>query len=160
MHLRLCLAAAALATVLAAPAWAQNANVGNLSVDAAWTRATAPRALNGSVFMTIYNDGEEADRLVSASTPEAIRTELHTHATVDGVTRMRPVEDGIEVPAAGMVELAPGGRHIMLLGLTATLAEGAMIPVTLTFEHAGTVTVDVPVGGASATGPADGGARR
>ena len=73
----------------------------------------------------------------------------------DGIMKMRPVEGGIAVPAEGMAELKPGGLHVMLLGLAAPLAEGATIPVTLTFEKAGAITVEVPVMKAGATaGPA------
>lgn len=156
MLLRTFLLTAALAVLAVAPAAAQNAVVGNLSIDNAWTRATPPRAPNGGAFMTINNDGGEPDRLVAASTPQAIRTELHTHRMEDGVMRMRPVEGGIEVPAGGSVTLAPGGLQVMLLGLKAPLAEGATVPLTLTFEKAGTVTIEVAVTKAGASAPMGG----
>ena len=117
--------------------------------------ATAPSAKNGGAFMTIRNTGHADDRLVAAASPAAARAELHTHIMADGIMKMRPVEGGIAVPAEGMAELKPGGLHVMLLGLAAPLAEGATIPVTLTFEKAGAITVEVPVMKAGATaGPA------
>src|SRR3546814_11454455 len=58
--------------------------------------------------------------------------------------RMRPV-DGVPLPAGGMAELQPGGYHVMLIGLKHALKQGEHFPLTLTFEKAGTVTIEVPV---------------
>lgn len=152
MLLRKTLLAAAL-TALTAAATAAFAHDAAISVESAWTRATAPSAKNGGAYMTIRNTGPADDRLVAAASPAATRAELHAHTMTDGVMRMRPVADGVAVPAGGAAELKPGGLHVMLLGLTAPLAEGATIPVTLTFEHAGAITVEVPVMKAGAAGP-------
>jgi hypothetical protein len=92
-----------------------------------------------------------ADRLVSAGTPVADTTELHTTVRDGDVMRMRPVA-GIDLPAGRPVALSPGGLHVMLLGLRAPLKEGETIPLTLTFERAGTIEVRVPVARAGATG--------
>jgi len=147
------LAAAVLATVTVTGALAQTARVGPIEIDQAWTRATAPRAANGGAYLTIRNTGAQPDRLIAAASPAAGRAELHAHAMDDGVMRMRPV-DAVALPPGGTVALAPGGLHVMLLGLHAALVEGATVPVTLTFEHAGSVTVKVPVMKAGAGGPA------
>lgn len=149
--------ALALSAALAATsASAQHAMAGDLVIADAWTRATAPTARNGGAFMTITNKGSQPDRLVAASTPASERTELHTHRMDNGMMMMRPVEGGIDVPANGAAELKPGGLHVMMLGLKQPLVEGETIPVTLTFAHAGSVTVDVPVGKAGAAGPMPG----
>ena len=55
--------------------------------------------------------------------------------------RMRQVEGGIPVPAGGTVTLAPGGFHIMLIGLKAPLHAGQGYDVTLDFRHAGPMTI-------------------
>ncbi len=88
---------------------------------------------------------EGSDRLIAAASPAAERVELHTH-TLDaqGVARMTRIE-GIEVVAGSPTELRPGGLHVMLMGLTAPLAAGDAIDLTLTFEAAGDVTLRVPV---------------
>jgi len=71
--------------------------------------------------------------------------ELHT-MTMDGdVMRMREVEGGIELPAGETVELAPGGLHIMFMGLESPFVEGETVPVTLTFEGGETIDLELPV---------------
>ena len=59
--------------------------------------------------------------------------------------KMREVEDGIAVPANGMHALKRGGDHVMFMGLDGALPEGETISVTLTFENAGEITLDIPV---------------
>jgi hypothetical protein len=77
---------------------------------------------------------------------------LHTHINTDGVARMRPVE-AVPVPAGGMTLLKPGGHHVMLRGLGSPLKEGDSFPLTLVFEKAGEMVVEVQVLAATATGP-------
>jgi hypothetical protein len=137
------LATAALATV-SLPAVAGDIAHGDLTLSGAWTRATPPRAVAGGGFITIVNAGE-ADRLVSANASVSEKTELHEMAVADGVMKMREMADGIPVPANGTLELKPGGYHVMFMGLTAPLVEGETVPVTLTFEKAGTVEVPFAV---------------
>ena len=122
--------------------------VGELTVETPWSRATSARA--GGVFMMIHNGGHHGDRLIGAESDLAGRVEVHMTIMEDGVMRMRHMEDGIEVPAGGMAELKPGGFHVMLMGLTQPLAEGESFPLTLIFDEAGEVTVDVPVRAAGA----------
>ncbi len=135
---------AVLSIVLSSAALA-NAEV---SVQDPWSRATARTATTGAVYFTLVNRNGEADRLVAAASSAAKTVELHTHLEEDGVLRMRPVE-GVDVPAAGQVSFRPGGLHVMLIGLRSPLKEGKTVPVTLTFEKTGTVTVEariLPVG--------------
>lgn len=147
------LAAAMAATIAGTTAFAQHM-VGDLVIVDAWTRATPPSARNGGAFMTIHNKGGEPDRLVAARTPVSKVTELHTHLMEEGMMKMRPVT-GIEIPVGGSAELKPGSLHVMMLGLNEPLAEGTSVPVTLVFEKAGEVTIDVMVmkaGASSHTG--------
>ncbi|MDF1790572.1 MAG: copper chaperone PCu(A)C, partial [Thalassobaculaceae bacterium] len=104
---------------------------------------------NGAAYLTIRNAGGSVDRLVAASTPVADRAELHTHLKDGDVMKMRAIE-AVEVPADGMAMLAPGGDHLMLMGLKAPLKEGESFPITLVFEKAGEMTVTVAVGGVGA----------
>ena len=108
--------------------------------------ASRPSAgTTGAAYMTIENKGGEADRLLSAASPAAEKTELHS-MTMDGsVMRMRPV-DGIDLPAGGKAAMQPGGGfHVMLIGLKAPLKDGDRIPMTLTFAKSGKVEVEVIV---------------
>ncbi|NBN64328.1 copper chaperone PCu(A)C [Microvirga tunisiensis] len=136
------------ATVLtgaALPALAGEATVGDITVRDAWTRATPPNAMAGGGFLVITNKGSTDDKLVAASAPVTERTELHEMAVIDGVMKMREMESGIPVPAGATVELKPGGLHVMFMDIKQPLKEGETLPVTLTFEKAGTVTVEMPI---------------
>jgi periplasmic copper chaperone A len=159
-------AAMLLAGAAAAPASAQHSpdvhaaadqehsqEQGPLRIESAWARATASGAKVGGAFVTLVNSGETADRLVSASTAIADRVELHTHVMDGNVMRMREVEGGIPLPPGEIVKLQPGGFHVMLLGLKQGLTVGSRFPLTLTFEKAGNVQVDVPVEAMGSMGP-------
>lgn len=148
MHRRLILAAPLL---LALPAAAQEQRAGDLVIAQPWSRA-AGQGGTGAGFLTVSNRGAVADRLLGASTPAARATELHTHMREGEVMRMRPVP-AIEIPPGGAVKLEPGGYHLMLIGLAVPLKQGETVPVTLRFEHAGEVTVQLHVESAGARGP-------
>lgn len=117
--------------------------VGALTVTGAFARASVIDT--GAAYLTVSNAGAEDDRLVAASSPVAARAELH-EMTMDGdVMRMGELDTGVAVPGGGGAELAPGRLHIMLLGLTGPLVEGETLPLTLRFEHAGELTLTVPI---------------
>jgi copper(I)-binding protein len=115
-----------------------------LEVEDARALESLPGVSNGVVHMTIRNAGDRDDRLVAAATPAAKRAALHTHVMDGDIVRMDRV-DALAVPAGGLVQLLPGGDHIMLIGLTETLTAGMEIPLSLTFEQAGRIELTVPV---------------
>jgi copper(I)-binding protein len=118
------------------------ASVGDITVSGAMARfMLAGRP--GAVFLTIENKGD-ADRLIAASSPLTDRVELHTHLMEDGVMKMRQIE-AIDVAAAGTTELKSGGLHIMLFNVDPMPEMGSMVPLTLTFEKAGTVDIQAMV---------------
>ncbi|MEE4235256.1 MAG: copper chaperone PCu(A)C [Anderseniella sp.] len=122
---------------------AMQANVGDITVSGAMARfVLAGRP--GAVFLTIDNAGE-ADRLIAASSPLTGRVELHTHLIEDGVMKMRQIE-AIDIAANGKTELKSGGLHIMLFGVDPLPEKGSKVPLTLTFEKAGTVDIKAMVG--------------
>jgi copper(I)-binding protein len=143
---------AALTLAAAGTALAGDATAGNIKITDAWARASAGPAQNGAAFLTVTNGGGEADKLVAAGTDVAATAELHTHLNEGGVMKMRQVP-AIDLPAGQKVTLQPGGYHVMIMGLKAPLKAGETFPLTLTFEKAGKVTVDVAVGAAGAMGP-------
>lgn len=125
------------------------------AIDSPWARATVGASRPGVAYLTIRNGGSETDTLLRLETPAAARSEAHeTVVDASGVSRMRPATP-LPVPAGGEVAFAPGGLQVMLMGLSAPLAEGDSFPLTLVFERAGAVTVDIPVRAIGATGPAD-----
>jgi copper(I)-binding protein len=146
------LLAAVAAALIAAPALASDAKVGDLTITHAFARASAGPAKAGAAYLTVKNGGAADDRLVAVKSSVAARTGLHSHINEGGVMKMRPVEGGIPVPAGGVATLAPGGYHVMMMGLAAPLVEGETFQLELTFEKAGTVTVDVKVAGVAAGG--------
>ena len=118
----------------------------DIKIEGAWARPSPKMAGAGAAYMTFKNTGGEADTLIAGQTPAAEVIELHETLIDDnGVMKMRPKEGGIEVPAGGSAELHPGGMHIMLIKLAKPLEVGDVIPLTLTFEKSGEMTVDVPV---------------
>lgn len=143
LSVSLLMAAAALAGITASNAAAHEFKLGALSIDHPWARASAGPARNSAAFMTIHNTGG-ADRLIAAAGDVSDRVELHTHMMEGDVMKMRQVE-AVDVPAEGMAALQPGGFHVMLIGLKNPLKEGDRFPLTLTFEKAGDVTVEVAV---------------
>jgi periplasmic copper chaperone A len=125
----------------------------DITIQEPWARASLGNAPNSAAYMTLQTTGAAPDRLISGSTPVAKEVELHTHVIEGGVAKMRPVA-AIEVAPGQPTVLEPGGPHVMLRGLTQKLAAGATMPLTLVFEHAGAVTLKVPVEGVLAgTGP-------
>ncbi len=122
---------------------------GGLMVKDVWSRATPAR--NGVAYMTIFNHGGGMDRLVAVESDVAKKVELHTHSMKDGVMRMRRIS-AIEVHPGEPAVLAPGGNHVMLMGLHKNLKEGQNFTVNLVFEKAGKIAVDVAVHKAGAMG--------
>lgn len=130
---------AAEANAAAAPGAAHNP----IAIGQPWARPTPGGASVGVAYMTLTAQGA-ADRLIGIATPAAERAELHETIDDNGVMKMRAV-DGLALPAGHPVALRPGGYHIMLMGLKQALKTGESFPLTLTFQHAGAVTVTVPV---------------
>lgn len=114
-----------------------------LTVEAAWARATPPGAPTGAAYFVVDNPGD-GDRLVSVSTPVAERAELHRSVEAEGSSRMEHLSE-VDIPAGDRVRFAPRGYHVMLMELGAPLDEGARFPLTLSFERAGDMTVEVEV---------------
>lgn len=149
---RLLIHAVALTCLAALPAFAQQRSDAGVRVEDAWARASAGAGTTAAAYMTLANDGDAADRLVGAETEVAGSAELHTHVNDGGVMRMRPVE-GVALPPGDSVVMKPGGLHVMLGELRRPLREGDRFPLTLTFERAGAITVEVAVQKLGASGP-------
>ena len=133
----------------AATVYAADAKVGNIKIDDPWTRSGQPGQMTGA-FMEIKNKGT-ADKLVSASCDAAKVTELHASDTSGGVMTMRKV-DAMDIPADGELKLKPGGYHVMLIDLKRPLAPGEKLPIKLTFEKAGELTVEAKIKGQGGMG--------
>lgn len=147
------LAASLTLAVAVLPAQAHDYRLGSLRIDHPWTRATPPGAPTGGAFLTIVNEGDEADALTGAASPVAGRVELHTMTMDGGVMKMRQIQGGIAIAPGETVALAPGGNHVMLIDLKSQIVTGEKVPLTLTFEKAGSIDVELAVTPPGAPGP-------
>jgi len=143
----------AVATLLPAPLLAHDYKLGSLEIAHPWTRATAPTAKSGGGFLTITNKGTTPDRLIAARSPVSLKVEVHEMKMEGSVMRMREVEKGLEIPPGATVTLKPGGYHIMFMELKAPLAKDNKVPVTLVFEKAGSIDVELAVEAMGTTQP-------
>jgi hypothetical protein len=141
-----------LAMTFNAAALAQQGGSASIKIDDPWARATPASAKTGAVYLKVENTGAAPDRLTGGSSPVAASLQVHEMKMEKNVMRMRPLPNGLPIPAKGSVSLSPGGYHIMLTGLKKQLKMGETVPVELTFEHAGKVSVNVPVRAMGATG--------
>jgi len=140
----------ALAAFLVLPALAHDDEshrvmAGSIEISHGFARATLPNAPVGGGYVTLHNGGENDDRLVGAASPVSPDVQLHQMTVEDDVMRMSEVEGGIAVPAGETVTLKPGGLHLMFMQITEPFVEGTSIPVTLTFENAGTAEIGLEV---------------
>jgi periplasmic copper chaperone A len=103
----------------------------DLDVKAPWVRGTVAGQKATGAFMELRSAGGVA--IVGASSPVAGITEVHEMKMDGGVMRMRPLPR-LELPAGQMVNLAPGGYHVMLLDLKQQLKKGDLVPLTLRVE--------------------------
>jgi copper(I)-binding protein len=118
---------------------------GELVVESVMGNLTLPMP-NGAVYMTITNGTDSDDALIDAVVPGCGAVELHEMIMEDDVMVMRQMEGNrIPIPAGETVMLQRGGLHVMCIGKTAEFAVGESVPVTLTFENAGTMEVTAEV---------------
>ena len=121
-----------------------NADVAkDVVIDQAFARAAIQQQRNSAAFMQVTNHGSPA-AIVYAKSPVAEIVELHTHINDKGVMRMRKIKQ-IDLPLNIMVQLKPGGLHIMLLGLKRDLKPGDQVSVTLGFDDGSEKILQVPV---------------
>jgi len=124
-------------SALAASASAQASAI---VVETPEVRASLGNVPTSAAYMTVRNPGAAPDRLLGASCACAASVSLHQTTHADGIARMVE-EPAVAIPAGGAVVFAPGGRHLMLIGLTAPIRAGTEVPMVLRFERAGEVSV-------------------
>ncbi|GAB4429838.1 MAG: hypothetical protein Kow002_18410 [Anaerolineales bacterium] len=115
-----------------------------IEVSDVWGRPSPMKEGNGAIYMTITNLGSEDDRLLSAASDVAEVVELHDMTMENDVMKMFHV-DFMDVPAGGSLELKPGGKHVMLIGLHEQLQPGQVVALTLQFEKAGSILVEAEI---------------
>jgi hypothetical protein len=115
-------------TLLAAMLLSFNVYAGDIQVEHAWARATAPGQDSAMVDMVITS--KMAASLVGFSSPVCKTVQLHSMTHDHGMMKMREVKS-IDLPAGHHVSLKDSGYHLMLIGLHAPLKAGEMVPLTL-----------------------------
>jgi periplasmic copper chaperone A len=146
--IRSLLTAAAL-LLAAGNAFAHSYKLGSLEIGHPWARATPPTAPTAGGFLSVTNTGTVSDRLISVSSPAAETVQIHEMKMEGNVMRMREYEGGLEIAPGATVTLAPGNLHLMMMGLKAPFKQGEKVPMTLVFEKAGKIDVElmvVPIG--------------
>ena len=138
------LLAALVLTFAALLAISQMAKANGIDILEPYARATIGSAKTGVVYLRLANRTAEADRLRAVSTDISDRAALHVHVMKNDVMSMEEIAC-LELAAGAEVELAPGGLHVMLIGLSRALRQGDRFPLRFTFDRAGEISVDVPV---------------
>jgi copper(I)-binding protein len=118
-----------------------------IEISDAWGRPSPTVATTGAFFMTIKNSGAEDDALINASSPACGTVELHeSYMNDQGAMAMRPVEGSkITIPAGGSAVLEQGGLHVMCIDKIEDFTEGAELELTLQFQNAGDMTLNVEI---------------
>jgi copper(I)-binding protein len=117
---------------------------GNLTVGEAIVSPTRGTVPTNAVYLTVYNGGQEADRLLGAASPDARSVMLHVTETEGGIARMKAAA-GLAVPPQAATVLAPGGAHLMVTGPARPLRVGQRLPLTLRFQRTGAVRIEAVV---------------
>jgi len=120
--------------------------VGELEIAHPWSQELPPNAPTVAAYFMIHNNGKTADRLLSVDSPISAVAELHEHVMQGDLMKMQQVPS-VDIPAGGNVMFAPMAYHVMLVNLKdrSLLSDGKRFPLTMHFEKAGDVTVEVSV---------------
>jgi periplasmic copper chaperone A len=141
-----------LVSLQAVAAQPKSVTAGDLTIAAAWAHATAPGATTGAAYLTIESRSQQLESLLRATSPVAGEMTFQRTSQRDGVSRTDPLWS-VDIPAGRTVKFEPTGRHLVLAGLKQPLAAGTYVSVTLHFQHAGDVTIQVEIVPATASGP-------
>ena len=126
---------------------------GSLTITDPWVRANPGGAQVGG-GVTITNTGSSPDRLLGGTSSVAARVEVHVTSNDGGTAQMHPVQGGVEIKPGESVKLAPGGRHLMFIGLKQPFMEGELVDGMLQFESAGRVPLKFAVQSGGLKAPA------
>ncbi len=147
------------AIAFATMAQAHEFKVGDLQIGHPWTRETPGGAKIAGGYLSVTNNGKEADRLIGGTFEASERLEIHEMKAIpnlEGVMMMRPLNDGIDIKPGETIKLAPGGVHLMFLDLKRPLKKDDMVKGQLQFQKAGKVDVEFKVDAIGASAPTGG----
>jgi copper(I)-binding protein len=122
------------------------------SVEGAWVRLPAVQGNPGAAYFTLKG-GREAEALVAASSPAAVRAELHESMEHGGMMSMAPVKS-VALPAGGEIAFAPGGKHVMLYDIAPSVQPGETMPLVLSLADGSKLETQAKVVAAGQPAPA------
>ncbi|MCF6320965.1 MAG: copper chaperone PCu(A)C [Rhizobiaceae bacterium] len=117
---------------------------GDLIISKSWILAPPRAAKVAGGFLVITNNGLQDETLTAVQFDGAKKADIHAMKIEGGVMKMRPLKDGITIPAGNSVKLKPGATHLMLMGLSVPIEDGKSFPLKLTFANVGEITVEFP----------------
>ncbi len=120
--------------------------IGDLVISKAFVRPTTQAGMSSAGYMTISNNGDVDDRLVGIHADSVSKVEIHeTKIDDNGVMSMKPITDGIVIPAKQSIDFKPRGLHVMLIDIKYPLVTETQIPIILSFKNSGTQKINVPI---------------
>lgn len=123
-----------------------------IAVEKPWARATVLKDRPGAAYLTLRNKLTKPDRLLSVKSSAASHIAVHSTEMKDGIMKMSSVPV-LSIGAGETVALKPGGSHLMLMGLQKKLIKGETFKITLQFENAGKIDVEIPILSLGSKGP-------
>ena len=105
----------------------------SIEIGRPWARFQDVESGEAAGFVTLTNKGLVADRLVKVTSDIAEKVEIWGIKVMGAVARMRPCENGLNLPVDMAVELKPRGYHLFFQGLKKPLAVGQKVSATLHF---------------------------
>lgn len=113
-------------------------------IDNAWVRAMPPSQPNTAAYMTLHNGSDRALQIIGARSEPIARVEMHTSREVDGMLSMEQL-DQVMVAPGQVIVFAPGGMHLMMLGLKKMPAAGEQVKLCLEFKSGASVCAEAEV---------------
>lgn len=106
----------------------------NITIEYARVNPTVPGMKVTSAYFNIHNGDSRDIKVIGAKSNITNKTEIHEHKLVNGLMKMQHVDQGIAIPSGTMVELKPGGYHIMIMNLNEPVHEGDIVEIELLFS--------------------------
>lgn len=116
-----------------------------LQISGAWVRPTPPGAEVGAAYATLRNTGDRPLQVLGVASDVSSTAEIHEMSMAGGVMQMRHLSEGLTLAAGQGTELAPGGTHLMLIGLKRPLVAGESVQLTLQISDGHQLVVSAPV---------------
>ncbi len=126
-------------------AYAEQIKFNNIAISKAWIKDTPPNHKTTAGYFTIENLSDTDRILLSVSSSFAAKGEIHQILKDGEIMKMRPVSNGLVIPAGKILYLKPGSFHVMFMKLNTQMIPMQEHEITLTFQSLGSVVVPATV---------------